>query len=61
MTQAKSSGQGKTFVVDNEDEEESTANPTRESPLAPIGKFQTFTLDDFPPTKWQARFQEFKA
>ena len=45
MTQVESSGQGETFVVDNENEEESTTHPTRESP---IGKFQTFILDNLP-------------
>ena len=61
MAQIETSGQGETFVVDHEDEEMSTAPPSRESPLVPTGKFQTFTLDDLPPSKWQTRFQEFKA
>ncbi|KAL5548784.1 hypothetical protein UlMin_004015 [Ulmus minor] len=61
MAQTKTSGQGETFVVDNDDEEMSTTPPSREAPPVPTGKFQTFTLDDLPPSKWRTRFQEFRA
>ncbi|KAL5577277.1 hypothetical protein UlMin_018976 [Ulmus minor] len=61
MAQTETSGQGETFVVDNDDEEMSTTLSSREVPPVPIGNLQTFTLDDLPPSKWRTRFQEFKA
>ncbi|KAL5575994.1 hypothetical protein UlMin_017693 [Ulmus minor] len=61
MAQIVTSGQGEIFVVDNDDEEISTTPPSREAPPVPTGKFQTFTLDDLPPSKWRIRFQEFRA
>ncbi|KAL5548138.1 hypothetical protein UlMin_003369 [Ulmus minor] len=61
MAQTETSGQGETFIVDNDDEEMSTTPPSREAPPVPTGKFQTFTLDDLPPSKWRTRFQEFRA
>ncbi|KAL5564654.1 hypothetical protein UlMin_027818 [Ulmus minor] len=61
MAQTETSGQGETFVIDNDDEEMSTTPPSREAPPVPTGKFQMFTLDDLPPSKWRTRFQEFRA
>ncbi len=51
MVQTETSGQGETFVVNDEDEEMSSP-PPREASSASAGKFQTFTLDDLPPSKW---------
>ena len=61
MAQTETSGQGETFAIDNEDEEMSTTPPPRESSPASTRKFQTFTLNELPPSKWQTRFQEFRA
>ncbi|KAF4365976.1 hypothetical protein F8388_019220 [Cannabis sativa] len=49
---------------ESEEDEEEAATKNTESKhhqKSKYSKFQTFTLDDIPPSKWRERFQEFQA